>query len=360
MRNALVMVLAGMAACGRHPPAQTVAVPSASVVASIPPPAVSAVQSAEAAPPPIPPAPPGADAESVVFVGSICAAATMTIGHSVLVGCRSHPPFTQADQKPDGTIPPFTGDERRFCALERIYRGSFTRPGARQAVLSFAQCMDNGSDEWDSGFPGSAVLVEEIDGRWREVSYEAGVNLPRCLTRRSAEGRDVLVCRSGLAAPPSGGIWYVFLLDFARPGRHAGTLALMYTDTFGCASLGPPTPGALRVPNGLVSLEIGDLRLDSAGDAGTNDVVVDVTRARAAPSATLDARVTAACKLAPNVGGLERSLAPPATKTRLRFVTHGDVIVPTEPSRRALDAWKTEAPDGMNGLTEAAPPPLVE
>jgi hypothetical protein len=352
MRSALVVVFASLCACHRHVDMGTPdgAEPSASSVASTP--------------PPLPPVPPGVDPESVLFAASICAAATMKVGNSVLVGCRSHPPFDRPEQKPDGMLPPFIGDEHRFCALGGVYRGSFTRPGARQAVLSFAQCMDNGSDEWDMGLPGSAVLVEEVGGRWRAVSYEPSVNLLRCSTLQYADGRDALVCRSGFAAPPSGGIWYVFLLDFARPGRHAGTVALMYGDTFGCAWLNPPDPGELRLPEGLVSLEMGDLHLVAASDAGTagagtTDVIVDVERARAAPSQALDGRVAAACKRDPNVQGLERSLAPPATTTRLRFVTRGDDLVPTEPSRLALETWKAEAPAGMHGLTEAAPPQLV-
>jgi hypothetical protein len=271
------------------------------------------------------------------------------------VGCRSHPPFDAPDQRPDGTLPAFTGDPLRFCALDAVYRGSFTRAGATQAVLSFAACKDNDPDAvWDSGLPGSAVLVERTADRWRAVAYEPSVNLGQCVQPRRADGRDLLLCRSGLTAPPAGTITYVLALDFARPAKRAGSIARMFGDEFGCAWLPTAAAGAPLLPRGLVSLRITEFRLGDR-DAGANrDLVVEVERARVPPSPALDTKVAAACKRDPRASA--RAWFPAATRTRLVFTPAGDGYVGTAATRATLDAWQAEAPDGFNGLMEAAPP----
>lgn len=311
-----------------------------------------------------PGAPPGVDPERVFFTSSVCAAAVMTLpGGKLDVGCPFHPPFDRPEQKPDGKLSRFTGDPLRLCTIDAIYRGSFTRAGAKQAVLSFAACKNNPphDDEWDAAYPGSALLVEDAGGRWSTIAYEPGVNADACLVDSRATGRDVLLCRSGLRAGNAGGITYFFSLDFALPARRAGTFAKVYDGTLLCASI-PEPPGAsggepLLLPHGLVTVKVTDFVIADVNTDGIGDLVVDVERARAAPSAALDAKAVAACKRNPEAH--EDSVLPPPTKTRLAFVSRGDVIAPTDATRRVLEAWLTEVGDN-GGLTEAAPPPLVE
>jgi hypothetical protein len=111
------------------------------------------------------------------------------------------------------------------------------------------------------------------------------------------------------------------------------------------------------LPHGLVTVKVTDFVIADVNTDGIGDLVVDVERARAAPSAALDAKAVAACKRNPEAH--EDSVLPPPTKTRLAFVSRGDVIAPTDATRRVLEAWLTEVGDN-GGLTEAAPPPLVE
>ena len=344
-------------------PAVVPVAPSAaalSVPASVlPAPAKSAAvgPAAAASLPPPAEAPPGVDPRRVLFASSVCAAATMTLPDGSLdVGCPSHPPFDRPEQKPDGKLTRFTGDPLRFCGIDAIHEGSFTRPGARQAFIAFAQCKENPphDDDWDTGNPGSGVLVEEIAGRWAAIGYEPAVNARSCVVRRRPDARDVLLCRAGFEAGLAGGVTYLFLLDVAREGKHAVTFATIFDDMLLCAGLSPPAPGELRLPNGLTTVSIEGFAAASAGSAV--DLVVDVDRAHAAASPALDARAARACARGPSASA--KSVLPPPTRSRLEFALRGDDVVPTEPTRRALAAWKGEVDD--HGGVAAAAPPVAE
>ncbi len=310
--------------------------------------------------PPLPAVPVGADAERVLLASSICAAAVLPrTNQHVEVGCRSHPPFTEPEQQPDGTLPVHSGDPLTFCALDGVYRGSFTRATAKQAVLSFSQCKENDPDApWDSGFPGSAVLVEEVKGRWRAVDYEGGINANNCLTDRRADGRDVLFCQSAFGAGGIGAIRYIMLLDFTRSGKRAGTVLRLFDDDSGCGYLARPgVPGQRRLPSGLISVRIADARIVDRNKDGTGDLVVEVDRARVPPSGALDARLDAACKR--NVAPNNRALFPLSTRTQLELLSDGDGFAPSAPTRKVLDEWRAESPEGLDGLAGALPAPFV-
>lgn len=335
--------------------------PAASPVASAAgSPSVSASDSAAglaaATAPVIPAAPPGVDPEYLRLVASVCNAATLKLPNGTLaVGCPSHPPFVRPAQQPDGKLTPFTGDPTQFCALDSVYQGSFTRPGATQAVLGFAQCRYDDNDTWDSGFPGSALLVEKVEGRWKADAYVADVNTGRCLVDRRADGRDLLVCKSGFGAGAAGSMWYLFRVDFAKPeGQRAGTFARIYEDMLTCGQLDMEPDGkGLRLPQGLVSASVSDLRFARVDGGASSDIVVDVVRSRAAPSASLDARVAAACKRGPAVD--QRPFVPPGVRSTLVFSLQVGDIVPTDASKRLLSAWLAEKSD-HGGISAAAPP----
>ncbi len=362
-----VLVLASIAAAGCSrgssrpaPPASSAAAATTSSVSSAAPPAVassapapaSAAASAsdEPAPLPLPPPPRGADPERATLAASICAAAY--IGKNV--GCRSHPPFDRPDQKPDGKFVEHKGDPLLFCMIDGVFHGSFTRPGSKQAVVSFAQCKESEDAVWDMGFPGSAVLVEEIGGRWKAIGYEAGVNTGGCLKDRRADGRDILVCRSGLAAPPSGEIDYVFFIDFARAAagkkENAASIVKLYGDNANCffADLG-------GLPDGFVALDVVSMSMADLNKDGTGDLLVKVRRSRVAPSPALDARVHAICKQNTNAD-FAKVLLPPAKEATLELLSDGDGFTPSAATKKTLDAWTAEGPEGFHGMTAAGPP----
>jgi hypothetical protein len=305
----------------------------------------------------LPAAPAGANPDEVTFLSSICASAyTRSPNGNVVVGCLSHPPFERPEQRPDGTLPPYAGDPMKLCSLNAIYRGSFTRAGAKQALLSFGICYDDG-DRFLTNGPDSesVVLVEEVGGRWAPIGYEKGLHAYSCYRSRRADGHDVLLCKSTVAAAGRGDVTYLFELDFARPGKHAGAFAWMFSDLFDCDSF---ERTGRRLPNGLVALRVTRFAADDLDGDGRGDLAVSVDRARAAPGPALDAKVHAACARNPKVDGT--SFVPAFQKTKLEFLNRGDAVVPSPASKKELDAWEAEAPEGMNGLKGAAPEPLVK
>jgi hypothetical protein len=240
-----------------------------------------------------------------------------------------------------------------FCSFAVARRGSFTRAGATQAVLSFDNCQDADSDAaWNGSMSGSAVVVEEVGGRFRVVTWEAGVDIGRCKSIRRPDGRDVLVCRSRYDAGNIGTMHYFFLLDFTRTQKRAGTFAWLYdeTDSFVCQA---HAIGGALAPTGLVGLHVANVTFDDLNHDGVADVVVDVARARAAPSPALETRLHALCK---NKGKAELAL-PAATHTRLEMLSNGDGFAPAPASQKLLDAWEAESPDVVQ-LRGVAPPKL--
>lgn len=297
---------------------------------------------------PLPPAPPGTDPEMAMFAASICAASYLDKD----VGCRSHPPFVRPDQKPDGKFVEHQGDPLLFCAIDKIFHGSFTKAGAKQAVVSFTQCKESAEAMWDAGFPGSAVLTEEIDGRWRAIGYEPDVNVGGCRQVHRRDGRDVLVCQGGLAAPPSGVVTFFFAVDFAHAGpkgNHATSFAKVFGDMPSC---GLADTG---LPDGLIYLKIIRAKFADTNHDGTDDLAVTVERAQRPASPALDAKLRAACKGAP--GMLDaRALLPPPRRSTLQFTSDGERFVPTAATRKLLDKWAKEGPESFNGLLGAGPP----
>jgi hypothetical protein len=311
-------------------------------------PSTAASASGAALPLPLTPAPPGTDPEKVTIAASICAAAYL--GHDV--GCRSHPPFVRPEQQPDGKIVRHEGDPLMFCSIARVYHGSFTKPGAKQAVLAFDQCKESEDAEWDAGFPGSAVLVEQRGARWKAVAYEPDVNMGLCLRDRRADGRDVLLCRSNFGAPPTGQVSYVFLLDFAWPatqkGQRAVSLVELFSDNMSCGF------AADGLPSGITSLEIAGMALADLNHDGTPDLAVQVRRAHRAPSPKLEAALHALCNR-PRPGD-PSALVPRAKPDILSLVSRGETFVPTAATRKTIERWTAESPDDFNGLSGAAPP----
>jgi hypothetical protein len=294
---------------------------------------------------PLPAAPPGTDPEQARIAASICAAAFL--GKNV--GCRSHPPFTRPEQLPDGKFVEHKDDPLLFCAIDVVFRGSFTKPGAKQAIVSFSQCME-ADTVWDAGNPGSAVLVEEREGRWRAIDTLGAANLALCLQTRRADGRDILLCRSNLGAPPAGNVIYFFLVDFARSPRQ-GSLAKVFGDMPLCMA------GQEGFPSGLISIEVTDMKLVDLNRDGTKDLLVRVVRSRVPPSPALDARVRTACQGDPGMVDLPRMLPPPKVAS-LELVSNGDSFAPSATTKKLLEAWRAESPDGFNGLESVGPPPL--
>jgi hypothetical protein len=299
---------------------------------------------------PLPPTPAGADPAHVELAASICAAAVIPDLYKkgrVLVGCRSHPPFDRPEQKPDGAL--VTGlDPLTVCTIDEVYRGSFTRPGAKQAVIAFGQCKEDEAT-WDMGNPGSAVVVEESAERWKVVAYEPDVNAIGCLTDHRADGRDILVCQTNFAALSSGGMKWFFSLDFARePKKRNRQLAKMFFDDFtiNCkAGIFPPE----FLGYGVTSVRIMSFDLADANKDGKQDLVVKVQRAYLPASKTLETMIQSLCKRGADLLTAGAYLPSPTEHT-LELVSDGNTFVPTPATQQKLNAWKAAAPESWYNM----------
>lgn len=359
---ALLLTGTGLAGCAAEPP-PTTATPPVSVTpaplssqvsparngapaTSVPPVASSAPPASPPVPASLPDPPPGTNAEQVKIAASICAAAYS--GKSV--GCRSHPPFVRPEQKPDGKIVEHQGDPLDFCAISELFHGSFTKPGKKQTLVSFSQCREGPDAVWDAGFPGSAVLVEEVGGRIEVVATEHEANLDLCLRNRRADGRDFLVCRSGLGAPPAGSVSYFFIVDFGRAAEALpvqGTFARVYADLPMCL------PDA-DTSSGLTSFEIIDMKLAKVNAGPADDLAMKVRRAHAPPSAALEAKAKRAC--AGGQGLLDTAkLLPRGTPATLTFSSTDKGMKATPATQKLLDTWAKESPEGFNGMAKLGP-----
>jgi hypothetical protein len=249
------------------------------------------------------------------------------------VVCRSHPPFDRPGRQPDGALPRYApqGDRPRdgeADEVKAVFRGSFTRPGATQALLTLCS--------WNASELGDTALLEQAGGRWRAVAY--GGYAPSCLESRRADGHDALLCHGGEPSTcDNASLPAIYLLDFRGGAERRDVLVTLPAPDVACWFYGPSdtwgTEG-LRLPGGLHWTRFPVFRLADLNHDGVDDLVVEVEVAAAQPSAALDAKATAICKK-----GLDGSLAtllPPARRVRLEFLSDGDAMTASEATRKTL------------------------
>lgn len=328
-------------ACTRKEPAVATAEPDASVKASpAREPDASVKPAAELPPPVIPAAPSGADPEKVRLAASICAAAWNPARG---VGCRSHPPFSGPDERPDGTIVQLAADDNHLCVLGAVHRGAFSRPGANEALLVFDACENDDGTAWDMANAGSAVLVDLSGGRVRAVATDGWAWADACVPVKRKDGVTLLACSYAFSAPPAGTVANTFVLDFVGGAPHQALLSVVYEDTPSCSFLDAKMPDVAE--DGLTRADVARAIVTDVDEDGLGDVVVDVKRAHLPGTAALAAKLLAGCKK-----GQEPKVMPPLARTRLVFRNDGERLVPTELTRKALESWRAEAPSGMHGL----------
>lgn len=304
---------------------------------------------------PIPSAPKNAPAEPLAIASAICAAAYRPAGNGIAVGCRSHPPFKTPAQMPDGKLVRAKPDSLGFCEIRRVFRGSFSRAGASQAVVVFGECWDDG-ESFSSNAMNSAsvVLVEEVPSpsRWKVKAYERNVHAEACETSRTADGHDVLLCHATLGAFSMGAMTFLFAIDFARTDPRTYTVARIFADDVDCTQV-KGMPDSLST--GFTKTRVTRTALADVNQDGTPDLVVDVERAHLSPSPALKRGAEAECAKGAYQPHLERLLPKPETK-RLELVSERGTFVPSPSSQKLLDAWEAESP-GF-GLESAGPPKL--
>ena len=296
---------------------------------------------------PLPPTPPGADPEKVAFAASICAAAAIEAGSgTVAIGCRSNPPFDKPGRRPDGVLASGL-DAVKVCTIDHIYRGSFTRPGAKEAALAFGTCDDGGP--WNGSMPGSVVVVEESPtSKWKVVTYEPELNANGCLVDRRPDGRDILVCHDNFGAYSSGALRWFYSIDLSKkPKQRVDEFAKMFEDDFP-VTCGPSFPPEF-LSYGVTRITIKSFVLADANKDGKKDLVATVQRANFPASKALEAKIEALCKKGAALVETSAYL-PPAKEFTLEFLNDGYAFVPTPATQKRLDAWRTGAPDSWWNL----------
>jgi hypothetical protein len=239
---------------------------------------------------PVPAAPQGVDAETLAILNSICAVGYTQGAGGKALGCRAHPPFDLPGQAPDGTLLEQPEESIKFCALTALYRGAFTRPLATQALLAFGPCYEGANDGFESNAYNSesAVLVEEIAGRFQIIRYEAALHATRCKVDPRADSTAVLLCDGGFAAMSMGEIRYLFEVDFTGSETNAHSVVSLFADVFDCGSF---ERSGFHQYFGLTALRAWSTQVVAPSAGATSRASVSLERARAVPSPTLDAKL---------------------------------------------------------------------
>jgi hypothetical protein len=321
------------------PVADAAPTPKATTLAVTPAPSLaSAVRAVHSGPAPV--ATPPADADRKTFAMAVCAAEQMPAPSwmkptQTLFGCNGAPPYTKPEQAPDGKIRPHTGDAQTFCALATVYRGSFSRANAKQAVLAFDACKDPTADVWDMAFPGSALLVEEVAGVWKTVSVLSATNSQKCKQIPRPGSVDALLCQSTVGAFGIGSNTTTTLLDFTTTEPSATPLFSFFDQDFSC--------GTLPMQSGFTMASVKSSTLVDLNKDGILDLVLDVERAHADPPEKFDRAAEALCKRAPLTTNV-KSLLPKPKSVRLELLSNGDAFVLAPEAEKLLKAWGEETP----------------
>jgi hypothetical protein len=355
MRFGLMFSCAALAACGAttdpsarevsgSPTAQVVDVASDPTVAgsatAVPRGAATATASARPPAPVIPAKPPLMKDEDYEILSPLCSLARYELSDTdVRFGCRTQPPFDQPREIPDGQVLEVK-DAYDVCSIRAVHRGSFSTPGAQEAIVGFDLCKTDDGQFWNGSQPGFALLVEQVNGRWQYVSEELDLNAIDCDPAVQPSGLAVLVCEDNFGAYGDGAVRWLFSLDFSRPaGSRVKRFGSVYSNAFPLHCEEPLSAPFLE--QGVTDVSFGKRAVSDADGDGIPDVSVAVERAHVAPSRALDKRLATMCRGQQNVE--TRGVLPKPKTQQLRYKGTANGFEPTPETQRTLDAWGRES-----------------
>jgi hypothetical protein len=103
-----------------------------------------------------------------------------------ILGCKPCPSFTERDGLGIG--------HRDSLDLETVIYGSFSAPGAQEAVATFYGCVDHAAA---ANFRSSVVLAKRQNvWQMEPYGYKQGIDASQCQAYNLQDGRQVLLCRS--------------------------------------------------------------------------------------------------------------------------------------------------------------------
>lgn len=342
----IIVAVGSLASCAGDPVPANVPVPTsqppspaASTGASASPTANSTrpepVAKTPRQPPPLPDAPVGVDPEQFAALASLCAVAVWESPSGSMVGCRSTPPFDDADELPDGNLL-VANDFSEVCFLDSFYRGSFSAPGRQQAILGLDAC---GAERVNDISPGNVVLAERDDRGWRVVAVEKSTNVRDCRVSQRPD-RTLLVCADNIGAYSEGSLQWRFTLDFAIPeGSRTQVFAKLFASTPTTCAAGPD----LFIERGVTYVHNVSERFADVDGDGDEDLVVTLDRAYTPGSSALGAKFDALCASGTNIVE-PRQLAGRTKRFTLRFEADAYTLEPTETTAKLLEAWGQDAP----------------
>lgn len=194
-------------------------------------------------------------AQAATLLQSICPRSAQPADSKTpgsLPGCKSCPDFTT-----DGALQPGLAIHD-FFGIQTIIRGSFTAPGAVEAVASFEGCEPHAEN-----FGGSILLTKSGDS-WSMVRYMQALITTECRDYRLENGRDLLLCEEEDRHPQESR-QTISVIDFSKQKPAPGQ------SVFGIVN----TSGANRPTAVWGSIESAEL-VDRNGD-GMPVLTLDIT-----------------------------------------------------------------------------------
>jgi hypothetical protein len=230
-----------------------------------------------------------------------------------------------------------------------VYRGSFTGPGKDQVIFGLEAC---GSERANDITPGNVVLAERgVDG-WRVAAHQLSTNVRACEVSKRKD-RTLLVCADNFGAFGDGSISWRFSLDFAAPeAQRVKVFAKIYASAATSCMMGTGLFGE----RGVTTIDVSGERFADGDGDGIEDLTFTVERAHVKPSDALGARAEAQCKRAKDGQMVDLAkLAGRKTRHVLQFHGEATTLVPTEATKKLLDAWGLESPEFWWNSVKSAP-----
>ncbi|MEJ2009110.1 MAG: hypothetical protein P8Z30_13310 [Acidobacteriota bacterium] len=168
------------------------------------------------------------------------------IGSASRLGCSPCPRFTTW-----GSIGRLSG--QGLFGLQAVIYGSFSTPGATEAVGDFDGCEDHAST---ANFNAS-VFFRKTAGEWRMVDY-IRTETTKCRLDPLPGGRDILVCQ-GFSGHPEESEEWIFSLEFFPSGGWRENDLFGVANTWGAC-------GPTAIAGSISKFELLDLNHDGVPD----------------------------------------------------------------------------------------------
>jgi hypothetical protein len=162
-------------------------------------------------------------AQAATLLQSICPRSAQPADSKTpgsLPGCKSCPDFTT-----DGALQPGLAIHDYF-GIQTIIQGSFTAPGAVEAVASFKGCEPHAENY------GGSILLAKSGDSWSIVRYVQALITTACRPYRLQNGRDLLLCDEQNRHPQESR-QTISVIDLSNPKRAPGQSVFGVVNTSG-------------------------------------------------------------------------------------------------------------------------------